>query len=149
MRRFSFTLIEVLIAILLLTLISGLIGAKMYGAIEKKRFHSSMGQLKERLLIAQKMAIASGKDWIGTFEKDKQGWIFSIQSEENQSFRPIHFEKIDLFYNGRKIYKPLQFHFFASGYIDPRGKLSFQKGADQENISLETFWCYSAFKKGS
>lgn len=137
----AFTLLEVMIAFILIAMASGLIAMKLHPAIEKKKFSSDLERLKCRLFTAQKLAIAMQADWKGILKKEPSGWVLIVECEEQQGKRlaPLHFSKMDIFLNQKKISDKLEFDFFASGHFDPVGVFSFSREPNKavwENVEL-------------
>ncbi len=131
--RRALTLLEVLLVFLLLAIASSAIGFKMYGAIEKKKFFSDMERLEDRIIAAQKLALATQMDWSGKLKSDKDGWIFTVRCEEanNKQLKPLKMNKLDIWFNGAQVKNEINFDFFASGRTLPAGNLSFARGKHQ------------------
>jgi prepilin-type N-terminal cleavage/methylation domain-containing protein len=137
----AFTLLEIMIAILLIAMASGLIAMKLYPAIEKKKFSSDLERLKCRLFTAQKLAMTMQADWKGILKKESSGWVFTVECEgqEGKRLAPLHLSKMDISLNQKNISSELAFDFFASGHFDPVGVFSFSFGpnrASWENVEL-------------
>src|SRR3990167_10410551 len=94
----AFTLLEVMVAIALLALVGGVVSIKMHDAVEKKKFHSDIERFKEKIIVAQRIAVASQADWSGCLNKGKTGWDFSIHSEERGSkqIKPLHLANVEV-----------------------------------------------------
>lgn len=140
-KRRAFTLLEVMIAFLLIALASSLIGFKLLPAIEKKKFYSDLDRLKARMFTAQKLAIAMQADWKGCLKKDPLGWVFTVECAEwnGKRLTPLHISKMDIFLNRKKIPDQLEFDFFASGHLTPIGVFSFSRDLHQatwQNLEL-------------
>ena len=131
-----FTLIEVMIALVLLVIISGVISHKMYGAIEKKKFQSDVERLKVRMIVAQKLAVSMQADWSGKLSKEGENWVFSVQCDEvtGKKFKPLHFSKLDVTFDGKKVKNRMAFDFFASGHTSPEGVISFTRNSQRSAL---------------
>lgn len=135
MKQRSFTLLEVMIAICLFAIASGWISFKMHGAIEKKKFQSAINRLKSELIVAQKLAIAMQVDWSGVLKKEKNGWVFSVESQDKK-LKPLHLGQLNIISEGKNIKEVLYFDFFASGYTNLEGTIVFEKGSTRETVKM-------------
>ncbi|MBX7067111.1 MAG: type II secretion system GspH family protein [Parachlamydiales bacterium] len=131
MIRRAFTLLEVMVALVLIAIASTAVSIQLRGAIEKKKFNSNLDRLKSRMFVAQKLAIATQADWTGVLKKEKDGWTFLVQTDETngKQFSPLRLDKMELYLNGKKINSQLVFDFFSSGHTSPEGILSFKQGS--------------------
>ncbi len=129
----AFTLLEVLIAIVLLAIASSVVGLRMHKAIEKKKFQTELQQLRSRIKVSQKLAISMQADWRGTLKKEEKGWVFEAKCEEVEGRRlpPLHLDRLEIFFNGKRV-EELNFDFFASGHTFPEGVFLFQSDAGKE-----------------
>ncbi len=136
--RRAFTLLEVMVAFALIALASGLISYKMQGAIEKKKLHSDVDRIKDRMRVVQKLAIASQSDWAAILKKERKGWVFEVQSQEidSKKFKPLHIENIEVLFNGRQVKEQLVFDFFATGHTLGEGILSFSRNSHEMRLNL-------------
>lgn len=148
-RKRFFTLLEVLVALMLITIASTAVSYRMRGAIEKKKFHSTLERLKNRIFVVHKLATASQADLKGVLKKDEDGWTFLIQSDEPhmRRFSPLHLDPMDFFFNGKKITDELVFDFFASGQASPEGIFSFKQNFLQEQWQSSDLFQRSEGKK--
>jgi prepilin-type N-terminal cleavage/methylation domain-containing protein len=122
----AFTLLEIMLAILMLSIAGGMTYVKMHEAVQKKQFQSSLQSLGSRLAILQKIAVATQADWQGTLKKEGQEWVFKTDCEEANPKRltPLKLSLGELFFNGKKV-ELLTFDFFATGQVTPSGELRF------------------------
>ncbi len=130
MRRSLFTLLEVIIAMVLLASVGSLVIFNIHTRVEKKRFHSQMEQLQDRFMTIHRLAIAMQADWVGAFKKDKDGWVFETKCLEigTKKTPALHFQAAQILLNGKNFDK-LEIGFFSSGTILPSGSIAFlQKG---------------------
>ncbi|HSX25505.1 MAG TPA: hypothetical protein VLE89_00685 [Chlamydiales bacterium] len=135
-----FTLLEVMVGITLLLLASGLIGWKMHGAIQKKRFSANLERFKERCALCQRLAMVTQADWRGLLKQKGDRLIFEttcIESKEINGFAPLTLDSLSLYLDGKKA-DDLTIEFFSTGQIYPQGLLLFRqtKGSLQEEWSL-------------
>ena len=137
MIRKAFTLLEVMIAIVLLSIVSSLVSIKMTRAVEKKKFQSDVDRLKARMGLAQKLAMAMQADWTGCLEREGDGWIFYIQCDEisNKQLTPLHIASMEISLNQKKIGSRLDFDFYASGHSFPDGTFLFKQKSHQIKCS--------------
>ncbi len=133
MKKSNFTLLEIMVAIALFAIASGVIGWKMHQAVANKRFQSELEQLQQRLTVAQKLAVAMQADWKGTLKKEKKGWVFEIVCEERTAkhLPPLRLHGMEIFLDQKKIGDAVIFDFFASGKVLPAGDLSFRTPSNQ------------------
>ena len=148
MKRKAFTLLEVLVAIALFLIASGVIGWRMHKAIEKKKFQSELERLRVRLKVSQKMAISMQADWKGTLQWEGKGWLFDAYCEEvpGKHLTPLHLEPLEIFLDGKKVER-LTLDFFANGYIFPEGKIIFQSKGGLEEWKLSEVFLREQGKK--
>lgn len=130
MKR-TFTLIEVMVAFVLLAIASSIVGVRMHKAIEKKKFYSEIERFKNRLFVSQRLALAMQSDWKGVLKKENDGWTFLVTCEESnvRQLKPLRMEKKQILFNGREV-QELEFSFFSTGIVFPLGKLTIQKGSE-------------------
>ncbi len=136
-----FTLLEVMVAIALLVIASGVIGVKMHQAVEKKHFQSSLERLRARLVVTQKIAVATQADWQGTLTKKDAEWIFKTDCEESKlkKLAPLRLSFTEVYFNGKKI-DELTIDFFASGQVLPVGDFVFvNKTMDAKWMTTDLF----------
>lgn len=137
----SFTLLEILVAITLLAITSGVIGWKLSEAIGKKQFQSQIERLKIRFTITQKMALAMQSDWKAVLKKQGSQWVLETSSEEAgpKKLAPLKLNSLDILFDGKKV-DALTFDFFSSGQVLPEGKFQFSwKKAKLEIKTTELF----------
>lgn len=130
--RRCFTILEVMIAIVLLTIASGVVGLRMHKAVQRKKFHSELERLRARFTVSQRMAVAMQADWKGILRKDEEGWAFETSCEEvaGKKLSPLRLEKMEIVFN-RKQFRELTFDFFASGHTLPDGIFVFTKDSQK------------------
>ena len=132
MMRRAFTLLEMMVAIVILAIVSGIVGLRMHKAIEKKKFQSELERLRVRFTVSQRLALAMQADWKGTLKRERKGWIFETACEEVSGKRltPLHLEGIEIFFNGKKV-DELTIDFFASGQTFPDGVFLFVRDSEK------------------
>lgn len=126
-----------MVAITLLVIASGAVGLKMQAAVRKKQFHAQLERLQARLLVSQKLAIATQADWKGVLKKQGKEWVYTTSCEEEQARKltPLKLSSIEIFFEGEKV-NELQIDFFASGQVLPEGNFLFT--ANNEKIHWKT-----------
>jgi prepilin-type N-terminal cleavage/methylation domain-containing protein len=126
MKSRRFTLIELLIALLLLSIASGVIGVKMHTAVAKKAFQSELDRLKDRLMTTQKLAVAMEADWRAILKKNDKKWTLEIYCDEGEERKlsPLNLNSMEIFFKGKKV-DELAIDFYASGKVLPDGVLQF------------------------
>jgi prepilin-type N-terminal cleavage/methylation domain-containing protein len=147
MTKRSFTLLEVMVAMVLLVIASGVIGMKMYDAVQKKYFQSELERLKARLLVSQRLAVAMQADWKGTLTRHGDEWIFDVACEEQErrKLAPLTLHSA-LLLDGKR-FNDLTFDFFASGQVSPTGTLSFSRKSERVDWKLSEIYQRDEGKK--
>lgn len=137
MKR-AFTLLELLIGIALISIVGGIVGIRMYKAVERKKFHTELEQLKTRIQTAHRLAISMQADWKGSLKKGEKGWIFETTCEEIEGKRlsSLQFEPLEIFFNGKRVGQ-LTFDFFSNGHSSPDGTLLFKSGSEEEEWKIK------------
>ncbi len=137
-KRRAFTLLEIMIALMLILLASGVISYKMKGTIERKKFTSEIECLRTRMRGIQKMAMATETDWEGVLRKENSGWVFFLQCDEAKShkFSPFHLAKMEIALDQQKVQDLLVFYFYANGHTSPEGTLSFSLDSHKNEWNL-------------
>lgn len=122
---------------MLLAIASGVIGVKMFKAVERKRFHSQIERLQSQLFVTQKLAIAMQADWKGVLKKEKNGWLYQTVCEEENTRKLswVHLNSMDIFFNGKKI-DEIIIDFFATGEVLPQGTFRFVAKDETMNWEL-------------
>ncbi len=130
MRKKTITLLEVMIAICIIVIASGVIHYKIKESIERKKFQTEVSRLQDRIRTTQKLAQSTQMDWEGNLKKEKKGWVFSVQCEQekNKKLPSLSLGEMEIALDGKKIAKGVKIDFFASGKVAPKGSFSFVKG---------------------
>ena len=132
MSKKSFTLLEILIAFFLLSLIAALVGVKIDGMVKSKQFHEDASSLLSTLRHFKGLALSHRTDIELTLINEKNGVRLRPSISEPalskepalllQRIAPISFSKIV---------------FYSSGRIEPIGILLIQEKEGEEVISLD------------
>jgi prepilin-type N-terminal cleavage/methylation domain-containing protein len=132
MKRRAFTILEVMVAIVILVMASGVVGLRMHKAIEKKKFQSELERLRIRFTVSQRLASSMQADWKGTLKREGKGWIFETVCEEvnGKELKPLHLDGIEIFFNGKKV-KELSVDFYSSGHTSPEGLFLFVRDGEK------------------
>ena len=132
-KKRAFSLLEVMIALALILIASGVTGWKMHQAVCKKRFQSDLQKLEARLWVCHKMALAMQSDWRGTLTRDREGWVFEavcVDRPEARPLKPLRLHPLDLYFErGKK--ESMTIDFFASGHVLPEGEWLFLGPSNQ------------------
>jgi hypothetical protein len=139
--RRKFTLLELLICIMIISLVGGVLALPLKDMLERHRLHHNVKTVFIQFKKAQALALNYQSDMGLRFYEDEG--IFCCDGFTDEPIRPFKLLKLqgisNLDFNGIKISaKPLEFKVFASGRIEPTGKLIFHKGADFLEIDLTT-----------
>lgn len=128
MTKRAFTLLELMIGLVLIALISGVIGVRIGGAIEEKRFSSSIERLSAELESCRRLALTAQVDWIAVLEKKKGVFVLQKSCPElgKESFATWKSNSAMQF-NGKAANR-LSFQFTSSGKVAPSGTLLLSDG---------------------
>lgn len=132
-----FTLLEVIIVLLLITLSMGAIGWKAHVVLEKRRFQSDLAQLKSRLQMIHRMAMHAQADWHAHLKCEKSKWFLeSAPAEKTRSpFKPLLLHSFDLKLNGKPV-EMVSMEFFSTGEVFPHASFIFRQGSREEKWEL-------------
>lgn len=158
-KKQLFSLIEIVIAIAILSMCSGAVLFKLNRLIEQKQFDSDKKRLESLFVFARNRAIHSKMDWNICLHAEKSAWnvqmICSEDLEKKESMKKLgDWELLFIPNTTEKAIHPqsLNFEFFSSGSILPRGVLILQ-GKKNKNftarIEVPNFWGFEEGEKGS
>lgn len=136
MKR-AFSLLEIMVAFVLLAMAASIIGIQMNKAIQKKKFHTQVERLRDRLNITQKLAVAMQSDWRARLHKESKKWLFESKCIEPdvRELKPLNIDSFEVTFNGKRV-ELLEFDFYSTGLVKPEGILMFKKG--NESIYWKT-----------
>lgn len=130
-----FTLLEVMVALVLLVIAGGGIVWKMQGAIQKKRFQSELERFRARLTVCQRLSVAMQSDWKGVLERKGNEWVFEVSCEEEARKLPPLTLHSKILLNGKK-FDGMTFDFFSSGEVFPLATLTFSQKDERTEWQL-------------
>ncbi len=112
-----------MIALVLVVSISGVIGMRVGGALEEKRFRSSVERLFSELESCRRLALSGQADWLVLLEKKKDYFVLhkscpELGKESEASWK----SSCKVRFNGKPA-NALSFQFTSSGKVSPAGKL--------------------------
>jgi Tfp pilus assembly protein FimT len=125
-----FTLLEILIAISLLTILVSLVSIKTTEAINKYRFDSNIKKISSYVEFSKKIAISHKADVILTFNQKKSDTTLKISSYEDtpifNNMKNIEekFKNLNFSFD-KTIIKNLTITFTSTGYYFPKGEIAF------------------------
>ena len=125
LRKSSFSLLEVMVVITLITLASASMGWKVHGMVAKKRFSSNVERLRSRLFATRQIAVNTQEDFRGHLVKKGATCSFQAWCVENPKTANIPLLSMDFFnffLNGEEK-NEIFFDFTSSGDIFPQGCL--------------------------
>jgi type II secretory pathway pseudopilin PulG len=135
-----FTLLEMVIAILILSLIGTFSAIHIKGLIDSHRFESEVSHLFIALQEAQLLAATYQTDIDFDLYKEKEKFYYRFSTDEPLTTRQLNQEKKSLTHSAairfkeKKITK-LHFNIF-SGCIEPRGVLTFFQTLEEDSKTL-------------
>jgi hypothetical protein len=123
----SFTLLEIVIALVLIGLCSTVVGIKITKAVEKHRFYSNAKLIEDKLNFCQKIALSSQEDIYFSIISLKHGSEYFISKDENKGllFKKEKSKKFlkNLFFKNpenEKTPNEILFCFTSTGVILPK-----------------------------
>jgi prepilin-type N-terminal cleavage/methylation domain-containing protein len=123
LRKRPFTLLEVMIVILLLSIAGSIIGIRLGNALEEKQFQTAVERLYSELESSRRMALNMQADWSVILEKQNDLFVFYRSCPESaRSFTVQWKAPCHLRWNDEPIEK-IAFLFSSTGKIEPGGLL--------------------------
>ncbi len=137
-----------MVALVLIAIASGVIGLKMHKAVAKKHFQTQIDRLKERIVVAQQMAVAMEADWKSVWRKEGKEWVVETLCDEESSKKlsPLRLTAIEIQLNGKKV-ENLVFDFSSTGKVSPLGTLLFIQKEEKRKWDLQTLFSRSEGEK--
>ena len=130
MKKQSLTLLEIMMAIMIMAVVAGSAIFQLKSMIEGHRFECSAKKLKERVERAQLLALSYNTDMQITITKEKGGWTLIIHSDEaalwhlnKTRVRLSGIETISL--NGT-LKSKMVLDIFSNGRIEPLGSMKIE-----------------------
>lgn len=126
-----------MVAFVLLSISTGIIGIQMHKAIQKKKFHTQVERLRDRLTMTQKLAVAMQVDWNAQIKQDSKKWLFEAKSFEPEvrALKPLKIDAFEISFNGMSV-DSFELNFYSTGLIEPKGVLVFS--FEEESIEWKT-----------
>lgn len=149
-RTKAFTLIEVLVAFSLISLIASLIGWKSNELIQKKKISSAKERLKSSLVLAHHLSRNTGADWECIIEKEKEEYILQMKCLEGgcKEPPPVQIHVLSLNFNGKNLDK-LTFLMTSGGRILPHGVLCIRNNKNYaETLRIPQLFSLDSGSKG-
>ncbi len=118
-KKKAFTLLELLVAIVLISVVAGAVGWRMYAGIEKKRFQAEVERVKFQIVACQRLAIATQSDWQGVFKLKNRQYSFEVSGDmpSRVAFTPqVLHSTVSV--NGRNA-DEIVIDFYSSGVVLP------------------------------
>lgn len=153
-KKSPFSLLEIVIAIVLLSLMAAVVGLRIGRGFEQRRFEITVGRLRAELESARRLAINMQADWILTLTREKN--LFRLQRscpELGQSYDVEWEAAARIFFNKREVLEErtmrdsgslqegggvrrIAFHFSSTGKISPKGSIDFVQGENRVHWEL-------------
>lgn len=142
-----FTLLEVMIAVLLLAIAAGAIGLRMGKSLEERRFQAARDRLHLELELCRFQALNQQADVIVVLEKSQERIRFKQSCPEMATEKVFHWDGPGQFlWNG----EPMQtgiFYFYATGTIHPSGRFEWVHGNRRASWDIPGCFAYSEGEK--
>jgi Tfp pilus assembly protein FimT len=139
-KKLSFTLLEVMLVICIISLTSGGLYWKIHSLLERHQFETDVGSLKQALLQGRMMALNTKSDWQLSLMKGNKGWegqLFCSEDGNGLIFSPrrVSMHSYNLFLDGKET-RECTFNFYSTGLVEPGGILSLKKEDRKVEFSL-------------
>ncbi|HEY5260449.1 MAG TPA: prepilin-type N-terminal cleavage/methylation domain-containing protein [Rhabdochlamydiaceae bacterium] len=138
MKR-PFTLMEILICLLILSIAAGTIGIRIVDALSSHRFHLGVGEFASQVKELQLLAMTHRADMELHLFKDKEEWKYQNKSEPSLKvgvlMNPLSLGGASTVKLNGKIVSSLPFQIYSTGRVEPAGVLEFQR--DEEKIWID------------
>lgn len=131
-KKRSFTLLEIMMAIMIMAIIAGVVGFELKAMMGVHRFRHDTCRVKEQLERAQLLALVYNADLEVTIAKKKNMWVLTTHSDELalQSLNKVRtqLEGIHSISLARepKHKLPIVLHILSNGKIEPLGALKME-----------------------
>jgi len=123
LKKCAFTLLEVMIAVVLLAMASTIIGFRLGKALDEKQFQAAIDRLYSELESSRRLALNMQADWGVVLEKKNDLlFVYRVCPEVAQSSTVQWKAPCRLRWNNEEI-ETMSFHFSATGKIEPVGVL--------------------------
>lgn len=134
-----FTLLEIMICLLILSVAAGAIGMRIVDALSTHRFHLAVGEFTSQVKELQLLAMTHRADMELHLFKDQGEWKYQNKSEPSlkvgSSAAPFSLSGSRAILLNGKTLTALPLQIYSSGRIEPTGVLEFQ--ADEEKIWVD------------
>lgn len=143
-KKKSFTLIEVLLSIFIISITSCVIGISIYKAISTYRFEKNCSRFIDKLLFIKKISFLQDLDIVMEITEKNKNLILEIfpQNRETIFFQKKILEKfpnLKMKFRKEKI-KHLNFFFSKSGFFTPHGKFILYDKKRKKEVFLESIF---------
>ena len=159
-KKHGFTLLELMIVIMILSLTAGIVGINITKAVREQRFRSEVARVVDRLRLAQNLMLIANTDVDVIFTKGKEGVDFFLETEgplspswKKELERPssplkavhwVEFEETVPRSHGQQ--GRLQLQFLSRGSVMSRGLLRLSTAArDDEYGALTRYVCLPGY----
>ncbi len=126
-----FSLLEIVIALILLVMMSGVVAVRVGHGLEKRRFETAVNRLRFELDAARRLSLNMQVDWVLLFEKRESSFALKRTClDTDQVFFSEWQSSCKILFNQHEENR-ITFHFASSGKVSPSGTLTFMKGKNQ------------------
>jgi prepilin-type N-terminal cleavage/methylation domain-containing protein len=144
-KRF-FTLLEIIVTIVIISIASTAVGVKITHLVSKHRFESSCRRVIGKIAFAKQMALTNQCDVFLTVSQDKENVVLMIDFASNHLEKPFIKEMLPRLFaelrESKNDFKKNSFiiNCFSSGYLSPKGNVRlFTRDGKEKLINLEEF----------
>ncbi len=141
MIKKNFSLLEIIITIVIISIASTAVGIKIHKLIEKHRFESSCKRISAKISFAKQLSLTNQCDVFLAFAENADGLLVNLnftpmeRPSLKESVSHIH-ARLNL-ENSTK--SDFVINFFSSGYISPQGKITLYDSKREKIINLKDF----------
>jgi prepilin-type N-terminal cleavage/methylation domain-containing protein len=136
-RKRSFTLLEMMIGVALVSIAAGALLWRSWGLVEKKKFDSDVAKISVRIQMLQQMATNMQSDWQAVLKREGKSVVFSEEclDQKNKRGSTATFPLFEMNFLGKEV-QGLTIEFFSSGEIRPSGPLVIKRGKEKKEVLL-------------
>ena len=134
-KRKSFTLLELMVCLTLISLLAAVVGMKGVDLLAHHRFYRSLQTWLFELHQVQILAMNQGSDITCSIKKNQEGGYQAVFESDSPSFHSTthNLKEVSRFFLENKPVQELKVTFFSSGRIFPTGILKIESQKTKES----------------